>query len=287
VTAKSAILVGCGQLTWRGVEPERVLAEIAEAGYDGAPASPRSGRSAGETVELYRRYGLKPAPGYLGAAFWQKGEREAILARAAELVRFARQVGGTELYVAPSLTPERRLASGHVRPEDALSADEHRRFADVLNEVGALTLRDGVRSCFHNHVGAPIETRAEIDRLFELVDREVVFQGPDIGHLTWAGDDPVQLCRDYAASIKTLHIKDIDPRVREQGHRGGWDYGTFSDRGIFVELGEGMVDFPALFGVLRDAGFAGWVIVETDVTRKSSPLESAKISRDYLRRIGV
>jgi inosose dehydratase len=283
----SAILVGCGQLTWRGVDGERVLAEIKQAGYDGAPAGSRSGKPAREIVELYGRYGLKPAPTYLGAAFWEKSEREAILQRAAELSRFTLDVGCRELYVAPSLTPERRLVSGHVRPEDALSADQYRQFAETLNEVGALALRDRVRACFHNHVGSPIETRAEIDRLFGLVDREVVFQGVDIGHLAWAGDDPVAFCRDYGPSIKTMHVKDIDPRIREQGRRERWDYKTHSDRGIFIELGEGLVDFPALFAVLREAGFAGWVIVETDVTQKSSALESATISREYLRGLGI
>jgi len=162
---------------------------------------------------------------------------------------------------------------------------EFEQFARALNLVGQATLEQGVRSCFHNHVGSTIETREEIDRLFSLIDPELVFQGPDIGHLAWAGVDPVQFCRDYAGSIKTLHVKDIDPQVLREGVEQAWDYRTFSDHGIFVELGEGMVDFPALFQVLKDAGFAGWVIVETDVTQKATPLESATISRNYLRSV--
>src|SRR5712691_676895 len=68
----SDILVGCGQITWirfmsSGAEwlapEEQVLSEIAQAGYDGAPASPERSRSAQETIELYARYGLRPAPG--------------------------------------------------------------------------------------------------------------------------------------------------------------------------------------------------------------------------------
>ncbi len=82
-------------------------------------------------------------------------------------------------------------------------------------------------------------------------------------------------------------VKDIDPAVRAEGVAKGWDYQTLSDHGIFVELGEGLVDYPAVFRVLAGAGFRGWVVVETDVTRKPSALESARISRDYLRSIGV
>jgi inosose dehydratase len=132
-----------------------------------------------------------------------------------------------------------------------------------------------------------IETGEEIARLLDLCDPNVVFLGPDTGHLAWAGVDPVAFCREHAERIKTIHVKDIDAGVRERGRAVGWDYGTFANNGIFVELGEGCVDIPAIIGILRDAGFAGWVIAETDVTQKPTALESATISRRYLRSIGI
>jgi len=298
------IQIGCGQITWieftpggvrRRASEEQVLAEIAQAGYQGAPAGPRGGRSAEEVVELYSRYGLKPAPGYLGGDFWREDQREQILDRARHLARFTREVGCTELYVAAGgfgsyVTPSgktRNQVAGHVRPEDAMTDAEFEQFTRALNLVGEITLEEGVRSCFHNHVGSVIETREEIDRLFSMVDRELVFQGPDIGHLAWAGVDPVQFCRDYADSIKTMHIKDIDPEVLKEGVEQEWDYGAFSRNGIFTELGEGFVDFPAILDILKNAGFEGWVIVETDVTQKPTALESATISRNYLKSIGL
>lgn len=289
------ILVGCGQITWsRDTPREQVLAEIAQAGYEGAPAGSRAGSSAEEVVEFYARHGLKPAPGYLGADFWEKTQREQILERAGQLARFTRQVGCTELYVAAGgfgyVTPSgqtRSQVAGHVSPEDVLSDEEYEQFAKVLNEVGEITLKEDVRSCFHNHVGSVIETRDEIDRLFSLVDRDLVFQGPDIGHLAWGGVDVVQFCRDYADSIKTIHLKDINPEVLKEGQENKWDYRTFSENGIFAELGEGFVDFPAIFDILQAVGYQGWVIVETDVTQKPTALESAIISRNYLKSIGV
>jgi inosose dehydratase len=288
--------IACGQITWgRQTPEEQVLTEIAQAGYEGVPAGPRGGRSAEETLALLGRYGLKPAPGYLGAAFWDSSQQEQILERARQLAGFARQVGCTELYVAASGFNDyittggetRNQVSARVRPEDGMTDAEFELFARTLNLVGEITLEQGVRSCFHNHVGSTIETREEIDRLFSLVDRDLIFQGPDIGHLAWAGVDSVAFCRDYADSIKTLHIKDIDPRVLKEGVEKQWDYAAFSENGIFAELGEGCVDFPAIFQVLRDAGFEGWVVVETDVTQKPTALESATIGRDYLKSIGL
>ena len=82
------VLVGCGQITWsRGTPREQVLKEIAQAGYEGAPAGPRRNASAEEIVETYTLHGLKPAPGYLGADFWSEDQREQILERARQLAR--------------------------------------------------------------------------------------------------------------------------------------------------------------------------------------------------------
>jgi inosose dehydratase len=289
-----SIWVGCGQLTWpRITSREQVLEEIAQAGYDGAPASPSTGTPE-EVLALYARYGLKPAPGYLSGNFWKAEEQEIILQRAKEQAEFMRAVGCTELYLGPggfdgyvtSRGLTRRQIAGHVRVGDMMTDTEFAQFVDTVNKIGEITLKYGVRSCFHNHVGSVIETRAEIDKLFALVDRSVVFQGPDIGHLVWAGADPVQFCMDYAQDIFSLHVKDIDENVLTEGVTQAWDYGTFSARGIFTELGEGCVDFPALFEVLHIAGYTGWVIVETDVTQKPTALESAIISRKYLQSLG-
>jgi inosose dehydratase len=299
----SNILIGCGQITWvrytpSGVErlatEEQVLEQIARAGYAGAPAGPDSSPTPRATLELYSRYGLRPAPGYIGAAFWDRGQRDKILEQVKVHAAASRELGCTEVYVAPSgfdyVTrggKTRRETAGHVRPEDSLTDNEFKIFGETLSMAGQISLAEGVRSCFHNHVGTVVETREEVDRLLALSDPSTVFLGPDTGHLAWAGADPVAFCRDYAERIKTVHLKDIDAAVRERGHAAEWDYGTFSANGIFVELGEGCVDFKAILDILRGAGFAGWLITETDVTQKPTPYESVAISREYLRGLGL
>jgi inosose dehydratase len=289
------LLVGCGQITWaRSLPEEQVLAEIASAGYAGAPAGPRPAATAQDALDLYGRFGLRPAPGYLGTDFWRPERREQILDQARQYARFMREVGCTELYVAAggfdyvaASGKSRRETSGHVRPEDALTDAELRVFADTLNRVGEITLSEGVRSCFHNHVGTVIETREEVDALLALTDPALVFLGPDTGHLAWAGADPLAFFQDYAGRILTVHLKDIDAGVAEQGRAEEWDYGTAQRHGIWTELGRGAIDFPAILETLRGAGFGGWLIVETDVTQLPSALESAQVSREYLRGLGL
>lgn len=295
-TSLRNVQIGCGQITWaREIAEEQVLAEIAQAGYAGAPAGPSPTRTTQETVALYAKHGLKPAPGYFSADFWNPSHEVEIISKAKEFAKVTHDLDCSELYVAAGgfnsyITKQGKTRSqiaGHVQPEDGLSDSEFSQFARVLNHIGEILLEQGAKACFHNHVGTPIETRAEFDRLMALVDHKLVFLGPDTGHLAWAGADPVQFCRDYAASIKTIHVKDCNAQVRAQGAAAKWDYATFSKNAIWTELGQGCVDFPAIFEILANAGFTGWIIVETDVTQLASPLQSAQVSREYLRGLGL
>lgn len=291
-------MIGCGQITWSGLErkwtADEVLGEIAQAGYDGAPAGPTASASWQEIEQQFEQLGLRPAPGYLSGAFWEKDAAESLLERAHAFGQFSQALGITEVYVAAGgfndyITPRgqtRNQIAGNVQPEDSMTDAEFEQFAETLTEVGKITLQYGLRSCFHNHVGSTIETRQEIDRLFNMVDRDAVFLGPDTGHLEWAGADALDFCQDYADSIFTIHVKDIDKTVMAEGVAARWDYGTFSKHGIWTELGQGSIDFPAIFSTLEQAGFDGWIIVETDVTQLASPLESAQVSRAYLTSIG-
>jgi inosose dehydratase len=291
----AGIRIGCVPITWKNVPQDQVLSEIAQAGYEGCPVWPKEGETTRAMLDRVARYGLKPAPGYLEGHFWRKDQEEQILGRARRQAAFSREVGCTELYVAVggfrAYTTRRGLTrdavAGHVQPEDAMSDEEFAQTAAVLNRVGEITLAEGVRSCLHNHAGTVIETPAEIDRLLSLVDRDVFFMGPDTGHLAYGGADVVPFFRQYADLIKTVHLKDINRQVLEEGRAKEWDYAAFKEHGIYTELGQGMVDIPGLLAVLNDTGFEGWILVETDVTQLPTALESAIISRNYLRSLGL
>ncbi|MBA2470640.1 MAG: TIM barrel protein [Chloroflexia bacterium] len=288
------VLIGCGQLTWTGVDGGTVMREIAQAGYDGAPGPLSLDRPVEEVVAWFGEFGLKPAPSYFSAKFWDPADEEGILRQAPDVARYARGLGCIELYVAatgmehvaPSGTSRRDLA-GHVRPEDAMSGEQFTQFGKVLGAFADATMAEGVTSCFHPHVGTVIETAAELGSLLAAVSTDALCLGLDTGHIAWAGDDPVAVCLRYLDRVRTLHLKDVNREVRERGVAADWSYGQFTEAGVFAELGEGMVDFPAILTPLLETGFDGWLIVETDVTMKPTPLESAAISRQYLASLGL
>jgi len=288
------VLIGCGQLTWTNADTTSVMEEIALAGYDGAPGPLSLDRPVDEVVAWFGTFGLKPAPPYYSARFWDPEEEAGILSRPAEIARYVRGLGCSELYVAAAgmeqsmrsgLTRSER--AGQVGPEDAMTVSQFAQFGRVLGAFATATAAEGVAACFHPHVGTVIETAAELDTLLADVETDQLYLGLDTGHTAWAGDDPVEICLRYLPRVKTLHLKDVNNNVRQQGVSARWSYGQFTEAGVFAELGEGMVDFPVILTALREQGFDGWLIVETDITMKPTPLESATISRQYLTTLGV
>lgn len=80
------------------------------------------------------------------------------------------------------------------------------------------------------------------------------------------GADPLQTLLEYKELVPLIHIKDMDKN------------------GDFIELGQGIIDFPSIFRILRDVGVM-YYFVEQDVSK--DPMKSIMVSLDYLRSIGV
>lgn len=287
--------IGCGQITWpRDVSEEKVLADIAHAGYAGAPIAPKPATTAADRVALFQRFALAPAPGYLGADFWDDTKYDAIIARAHLYAAFARDVGCDCCYVAANTDNHkvrngrtRMQAAGHVTEADAMTPAEWQQFVTTISDVGRIMRSYGVRAAFHNHVGSVIETRAELDQLMQRTDPHLLALGPDTGHMAWAGGDVTDMVRTYATRIVTMHLKDVNPTAVAHARAQHVDYRGAERLGVWTELGQGSVDFVSIFAHLTAAGFSGWLIVETDVTQLPSALESATQSRVYLRSLGL
>ena len=92
----------------------------------------------------------------------------------------------------------------------------------------------------------------------------------------------------YADRIWHVHFKDHDPRIAEQSRREGWNALQSIEHGVFCELGQGDIDFPAILAKLNELNYQGWIVVEQDVLPgMGSPKASSQRNREYLRSIGV
>jgi sugar phosphate isomerase/epimerase len=89
----------------------------------------------------------------------------------------------------------------------------------------------------------------------------------DVGHTLRTGTDPVQACREARDRLYDVHVKDLAVKT---------------DKDSQVEVGRGVIDFPALFRTLIEIGYQGQVGLEYEI-RAKDPLPGMTESMAYMR----
>ena len=214
----------------------------------------------------------------------------------AECVRTAHQlamVGGPDCFIVlgndPYADPVRTKCAGRITPGQGMSEAQWQVFAEGTNRVARAVKREtGLRTVFHHHIGTWIETPQETARLLRMTDPDVLGLCFDTGHYRFGGGDPLTGLKQHANRIWHVHFKDHDPDIAEQSRQRGWSGVQSVEHGVFCELGQGDVDFPAVLAALKKMNYAGWIVVEQDVLPgMGSPKESAQRNREYLGKIGL
>ncbi|MBN1445288.1 MAG: TIM barrel protein [Candidatus Omnitrophica bacterium] len=148
----------------------------------------------------------------------------------------------------------------------------------AINAIAGITKEYGVVPCLHPHYNTTVMYENEIDFIMRNTDPELVAFGPDTAHLVAGKCDPVKVIEKYAGRVKFVHLKDITGTEAEAtGMQAGVE--VYSN---FRELGEGRVDFPAIFRILYNAGYDGFLTAELDRSRFGNK-ESAMMSLKYLK----
>jgi inosose dehydratase len=293
--------VGNAPVSWAVYEADRpnlpfgsVLDQIAAAGYEGTELGPYGYLPTNPerlAKELALR-GLSLGSSFVPLPLEDSACRERAVEKALAVARLLSTQGVGELILADDEDPGRQAIAGRV-PRDGSAGwrDPQWREAAATVDAVARALRDelGMRVVVHHHAGTFVETPAEIDRLLEQTDADVVGLLLDTGHAVYGGADPLDLVRRHGSRIRYVHLKDA--KAEELAHVRASDVSMEEAwrRGVFCPLGAGVVDFPRVVEALRSIGYSGWLIVEQDVVPDAAgrlspdPLESARESRAYLR----
>jgi sugar phosphate isomerase/epimerase len=160
----------------------------------------------------------------------------------------------------------------------AMTLDDWKWNAEQLNRVGELARKAGLRVGYHNH---NMEFRSydgvvAFDKLLRWTDPALVTIELDIGWVVTAGHDPAACLRKYADRISLLHVKDVRK-----------DLSVTIDqlKAQTTEVGSGKVDWKAVFAATLPGQIRHYFVEQENFER--SPLESVKISFEYLRRLGA
>jgi len=269
---------------------EEVFDEIGEAGYrlcELGPLGYLPNDNRQVRVELDAR-GLGVAGSYIFEPLHDRDRHDDI----AEVTRVTcariAALGGRYLVVIDVVSDERGATAGRSAAARRLQGDEYDSLLAGVRMASAIAIEHGLTPVLHPHCGSYIEFEDEIERVLADTEDDGLQLCIDTGHFIYAGVEPVQFLAGHRGRTPYLHFKDINPVVHQKVLSDGIGFFDAISLGVFVPVGQGMVDFGALAAELAN-GFDGPGTIEQDRDFRSTTtaLEDAKASLDYLRGIGI
>jgi len=146
------------------------------------------------------------------------------------------------------------------------TVDGYKRNAAKYNQFGELTQKAGIQFAYHNHDFEfdTVEGIIPYDLLLHECDPKLVQMECDIFWMVKGGRDPIKYFAAYPGRYPMVHAKDM------------------TKGGDMVDVGRGAIDFGAIFRHSEQAGLKH-IFVEHD--EPTAPLDDARVSYDYLRRL--
>jgi sugar phosphate isomerase/epimerase len=169
---------------------------------------------------------------------------------------------GLEYVVVPNLPRDRfcKDKQGYLVGTKMLEA-----FAEKLNN-------NGIKFAYHNHAKEfeKFDRKTGMEIIFDDANWKNYLSQIDVYWVQYSGGDPAQWIRKMRGRVPLTHIKDL---------------GIVDGKPYTLEVGEGNMNWPYILEACEESGVE-WCIVEQDDSLQD-PVQSIKISRDFLNRMGI
>ena len=256
---------------------DATLKAVKDMGYDCVEFAGYFGKTAEEVAALLEKHGLECIS--VHQAY------EVFLDKPEENVRYLKTIGAKYCAI-PWMDKNKHKGN-----------DKFEQTVKEIAQVGALLKENGIQLLYHNHDFEfnKYEGKFLLDWLYETIPADLLQPQIDTCWVHYAGVNPCEYLEKYSGRIEVVHLKDfvckklgggpvyalIDSEGKEE------QKSSQEDKGFeFRPVGYGIQDFPAIIASAEKAG-ASCLIVEQDQAPTATPLESAKMSREYLKTLGI
>ncbi len=271
---------------------ERLLDEMLAGGYTGTELGPYGYFPTDPAVleQALNRRGMAMLCSFVPVKLSDPTATQSVVEHVRKVGRLLAALKAPLLVLADEQSKERQALAGRVPPEGgrSLGPEQWRHVGRVVAEIERVSSDYGLGLVFHPHVATYVETPWEVERFFDSASSTRIGLCLDTGHCLYGGGDPIAEANKYRSLLRYIHIKDIAAAVLDEARRKEMSFDQAIAAGVFTQIGEGCIDFPAFFRSLVKAGYSGWMVVEQDVKygeTKVPPAESMDASLRYLRKV--
>jgi len=274
-------------LRWLGddIPLETCLAEARAAGYVGIELGRKFPRRPQALKRVLGRHGLALVSGWYSARLLERSAADEIVAMqdhmillkalGCDVMVFAEASGDTVPLTSKPLSERPKVAS----------AAQWKELGRRMTAVGDHLAGNGLRLALHHHMGTPVQTAEDVERLFAHCGPSVGLL-VDTGHLTFAGGDPVKMIMRHAKRVAHVHAKDVRRGALMQSLERDLSFTEAVLAGVFTAPGDGIVDFPSVMKALKKISYGGWIVHEAEQDpRIAHPLTYARLGNAHLRAV--
>jgi len=269
---------------------EKMLDEMAEAGYTGSELGPYGFFPTDPKIlqpQLEKRK-LKLLASFVPVKMTEPGASQAVMERIRKVGGLLAALKAPFLVIADDQSNERNAFSGRVYDKDCptLTAEQWRHIGKIVADAEKVANEFGLDLVFHPHVATYVETPEECERFYDVTSHTNVGLCLDTGHCVYGHGDSVKEAEKYKDKLRFVHIKDCNNKVLAEARKNKWTFEEAIENKVFTVIGQGEIDFPAFFRTLEKNGYSGWNVVEQDVKFGDTvipPKDSVAASLVYLK----
>ncbi|WP_334170611.1 sugar phosphate isomerase/epimerase family protein [Sinomonas sp.] len=269
---------------------ERFLDEVAEAGYKWIELGPYGylPTDPSQLADELKARDLQVSAGTVFTAFHRgRDQWEEAWEPARRVAELTAAMGGEHIVVIPAMW--RDDVTGEAVENEVLTPEQWDSLFEGHDELGRrLWEQFGLRQQFHSHADSHVQGQADIERLLENTDPELLTLCLDTGHAEYGGASSVDLIRKYPERIGYLHLKQIDPDVLAKVRAENLTWAAANTAGVMAEPPSGLPDLREVIEAVEALERPIFGIVEQDMypVAFDVPLPIAKRTRSYLLSCG-
>lgn len=272
----------------------RFLDEVVEAGYRWIELGPYGylPTDPSRLADELKARNLQVSAGTVFTAFHRGGRRgdaafEEAWETARKVAELTAAIGGEHIVVIPAMW--RDDVTGEAVENEVLTPEQWESLFKGHDELGRrLSEQFGLKQQFHSHADSHVQAQADIERLLENTDPELLTLCLDTGHAEYGGASSVDLIRKYPGRIGYLHLKQVDPDVLAKVRAENMTWAAANTAGVMAEPPSGLPDLREVIEEVEKLERPIFGIVEQDMypVAFDVPLPIAKRTRNYLLSCG-
>jgi inosose dehydratase len=280
---------------WFADDPQQVpwqqfLDEVSACGYEWIELGPYGylpTDPARLADELAAR-GLRVTAGTVFEHLHRPDSWDAVWRQVGDVAALTRAMGGTHVVVIPEMFRDEKIGAD-IEPRE-LDPEAWRAKTTGADRLGRAVQEEyGLSIAYHPHAESHVGRQPDIERFLADTDPAYVPLCLDTGHVSYYGGDNLDLIRRYPERIGYLHLKQVDPVVRDRVLAEDVVWPEAVQAGVMIEPPHGEPAYPPLLRAVEELERDVFAIVEHDMypCAPDIPRPIAERTHRYIAACGI